>query len=492
MSNALIGGLAQGIASGKQNAQNMRMQQEQQAMMQEYYKLQQEQIKQNAKLSEAKLKQQQMMDSLKMGLFNRLGLSGRQTPAPASAPGPAASVGPAPSAGQYGPLAKYAEEYYGLPQGIVAKVIGAESTGNPQAVSPKGAQGLMQLMPGTARDLGVANPFDPQQNVMGGSQYLRQMLDRFGGNQELALAAYNAGPEAVQKHGGIPPFQETQDYVRKIMGGGGDLPEQLAAGQLGDDFLNDPMGVALLNMMMGGNFNYDPGRISFQDTVGPNNEPITMGFNTITGKPIPGLVLKKPVQYDKVSQTEPGGQENTFWYNKQSPPSSITTKPGGLKPEEAGKVNVIQQATSRMGEINSMIFGDGDVNKGGINYSVLAEAKAGLGEGSILWSKMNQAIWGALRPESGALVSDKEIAQAISNYMPSALDLLHPKRDRIVRSKIKDFNEYIRGLASLTDPTAQISFIRNKSATPKLDLKAGWDAGAKSPEAEGDAWLKGQ
>lgn len=106
---------------------------------------------------------------------------------------------------------------YGLDPNLVAAVIWAESSGDPNAISTKGAQGLMQLMPATARALGVGNALDPGQNVDGGSHYLRKMLDDHDGDLSLALAAYNAGPDAVRKYGGVPPYRETQNYVGKVI-----------------------------------------------------------------------------------------------------------------------------------------------------------------------------------------------------------------------------------------------------------------------------------
>ena len=99
---------------------------------------------------------------------------------------------------------------------LVRALIQAESGYNVRAISNKGAIGLMQLMPGTASELNV-NPYDPDQNIQGGTMYLRQMIDHFAGKVELAIAAYNAGPGAVEKHRGIPPFAETRDYVKRVL-----------------------------------------------------------------------------------------------------------------------------------------------------------------------------------------------------------------------------------------------------------------------------------
>jgi hypothetical protein len=110
-----------------------------------------------------------------------------------------------------------AAERYGVPIKLVSAVIRAESGFNPRAVSRKGAQGLMQLMPTTAATLGVRNTFDPRQNIDGGVRHLRGLIDRFLNNLPLALAAYNAGEKAVTLYRGIPPYPETQDYVTKVL-----------------------------------------------------------------------------------------------------------------------------------------------------------------------------------------------------------------------------------------------------------------------------------
>lgn len=116
-----------------------------------------------------------------------------------------------------GPVIQRHADATSLDPRLVEAVIQVESGYNPKAVSRKGAIGLMQLMPQTARELGVGNPLDPEENVGGGTRYLRSMIDSFG-RLDLALAAYNAGPSAVQRYQGIPPYRETRDYVGKVMG----------------------------------------------------------------------------------------------------------------------------------------------------------------------------------------------------------------------------------------------------------------------------------
>ena len=114
-------------------------------------------------------------------------------------------------------LAEAAAKRHGLDPGLVLAVVAVESAFRPDAVSPKGAQGLMQLMPGTAASLGVRDPFDPEQNLEGGARHLRGLVEEYRGDLTKALAAYNAGSGAVRRHAGVPPYAETREYVKRVL-----------------------------------------------------------------------------------------------------------------------------------------------------------------------------------------------------------------------------------------------------------------------------------
>ena len=141
---------------------------------------------------------------------------------PAAAPTPAAAApATATTAGEssaYAPLIEQAAARYGLDPAVLSGLIQQESGFDPSARSSAGALGLTQLMPSTAASLGVAEPLDPAQSIEGGARYLSQLLHQFAGNTADALAAYNAGPGAVQQYGGVPPYSETQQYVTKVLG----------------------------------------------------------------------------------------------------------------------------------------------------------------------------------------------------------------------------------------------------------------------------------
>ncbi len=118
---------------------------------------------------------------------------------------------------EYDWMIKQASSRFGVDSSLIRAVIKAESDFDHKAVSRKGAKGLMQLMPETSNELKVENPFNPEENIFGGTRYLSLLLDRFKNNKKLALAAYNAGPEKVETHQGIPPFPETKSFVKKVL-----------------------------------------------------------------------------------------------------------------------------------------------------------------------------------------------------------------------------------------------------------------------------------
>ncbi len=149
--------------------------------------------------------------------------------------------------GQLETIFEKAASTYGVDVELLKAMAKAESDFDPNATSRSGAMGIMQLMPGTAKELGVSNAYDPEENIMGGAKYIASLLDKYEGNVSYALAAYNAGSGNVDKYGGIPPFEETQNYVTKILGylqnGGVELPDQWTDSSTGsgsvDNSLNE-------------------------------------------------------------------------------------------------------------------------------------------------------------------------------------------------------------------------------------------------------------
>lgn len=171
----------------------------------------------------------------------------------AEAQAPTATAAPmsaGPATGAATPFAaeiEAAAQQEGVDPALLKALIRQESNFNPNAVSPAGATGLTQLMPATAAGLGVTDPTDPKQALAGGAKYLRQQLDRFGGDEKMALAAYNAGPGAVARFGGVPPYAETQNYVQKVLGyaeqyrtAGAAAPAPVAAAALATPLATSP------------------------------------------------------------------------------------------------------------------------------------------------------------------------------------------------------------------------------------------------------------
>ena len=182
-------------------------------------------------------------------------------------------------------LIRQAAQHHGVSEGLVKAIMHTESGFNIHARSPVGAQGLMQLMPATARRFNVSNAYDPQQNIFGGVKYLSWLLKRFNGDTRLAIAAYNAGEGNVDKYGGIPPFRETQDYVRRVTSRLQNLYSSGLGTPLSESNSNTPSGQVLAQST-----NYSPNISNSTESVPTakqySRQIITLSDGTFTDAPM--------------------------------------------------------------------------------------------------------------------------------------------------------------------------------------------------------------
>lgn len=251
----------------------------------------------------------------------------------------------------YRALASQIAAEEGVPADLFLKLVNQESRFRPDALSPKGAMGLAQLMPGTAQELGV-DPSDPVQNLRGGARYLRQQLNTFG-DPALALAAYNAGPGAVRKYGGIPPFRETQNYVSTILGGGAPAPSARVSTQGGQQMaMMEQRPAGLLDAL--GIQRRDPNAqgetaLPFyqRPTFGNTMDNVMLALNSMTLRPDPNLAASVGQRRESRASAEATNRTAAWLKSIGRDDLAAAMTSGALDPKTAASVAMTPAADDR-------------------------------------------------------------------------------------------------------------------------------------------------
>ena len=267
-----------------------------------------------------------------------------------------------PIAGPLGPYDDYirqASEQNGLDPDMFHALIQYESAMNPNAVSPKGAMGLGQLMPGTARDMGVTDPFNPAQNISGAGKYLGQMGNMFGHDPRMMLAGYNAGPGNVQKYGGIPPFDETQNYVNNIMGNM--RPRSAPAPEFGINPMQDAA---------------PPMPPQYESVVNPaaNRQPVSLESSYTGNKLAPGAISAEEFNSAPMSSSAMNSVGNFF----KSTPGMLTSAAALMSTDFSDPHSIGANAGTVGGAALGSMFGPVGSAVGGAAGGFLGDTIGGL------------------------------------------------------------------------------------------------------------------
>lgn len=362
----------------------------------------------------------------------------------------------------HGELADYWARYHGLPEkgmgeNIFRRLIGSESAWNPQAVSPKGAVGLGQLMPGTAGELGVTNPRDPSQNLSGSAQYMSQMLAKFK-DLPSAIAAYNAGPA------GNLMGQEPQGLVRKVLGSQGapaqaqPMPQPGGAG----GFTLDQS--KFIQGYLNKKFGYPEDEYTWRSFAGPTGIPMTGAFNKRTNQLDPKSVMPEAVKAEFVEQEQPGGAKQKIGINpyNMTPIGGggplmngqpaiqqgiiPTAPPQGEKSGEAGRQQLAQTGIEALNQFKGLVFNqDGTLNNVNLMNSWANTPKT---EGRRLSQLAENAIDAVIRAATGAALNQQEMKEYSRRYVPSPFD-----NEATIKAKVQQLDSFLNGYLEKMDPT---------------------------------------